>query len=45
MPDTKLRLTSKDLGMWTPQIAIHIWIAFVSVKKKIIKAALQQRAR
>jgi len=29
MPDTKLRPTSKDLAMWTSQIAIHIWISFV----------------
>jgi len=28
MPDTKLRPTSKDSAMRTPQIAIHIWISF-----------------
>ena len=26
MSDTKVRPTSKDSAMWTPQIAIHIWI-------------------
>jgi len=25
--NTKLRPTSKDSVMWTPQIAIHIWIS------------------
>jgi len=29
MPDTKLRPTSKNSAMWTPQIAIHIWISSV----------------
>jgi len=29
MADTKLRPTSKDSAMWTPQIAIHIWLSFV----------------
>jgi len=29
MPDTKLRLTSKDLAMWTPQISIHICMSFI----------------
>jgi len=29
MPDTKLQPTTKDLAVWTPQIAVHICMSSV----------------